>query len=131
MFVCHPENDSDKLDPETTHSEGLATRIYRPQPGPSCQFPEMLSMPGEAIYRGDVTFLLNVKYKGVQFGTPFPSLQCQCTTISEGILEDFRTYTPTPYWLLHHMVIIFHKHFSFGFICTSFLREFFIQSNLL
>ena len=71
MFVCHLENDSDKLDPETAHSEGLGTRIYRPQPGASCQFPEMLSVPGEAIYRGDVPFLLNVNHKGVQFVTPF------------------------------------------------------------
>ena len=72
MFVYYPENDSDKLDPETAHSEGLGTRIYRPQPGASCQFPEMLSVPGEAIYRGDVPFLLNVNHKGVQFVTPFP-----------------------------------------------------------
>ena len=72
MFVCHSENDSDKLDHETTHNEGLGTRFYRPQPGASCQFPEMLSMPGEAIYRGDVPFLLNVNHKGVQFFAPFP-----------------------------------------------------------
>ena len=65
MFVCHLENDSDKPDRETAHSEGLGTRIYRPQPGASCQFPEMLSMPGEAIYRGDVPFLLNVNHKRV------------------------------------------------------------------
>ena len=71
MFVCHPENDSDKLDPKTAHNEGLGTRIYRPQPRASCQFPEMLSVPGEAIYRGDVPFLLNVNHKGVQFVTPF------------------------------------------------------------
>ena len=71
MFVCHPENDSDKFDPETTHTEGVGTRIYRPQPGASCQFPKMLSVPGEAIYRGDVPFLLNVNHKGVQFVTPF------------------------------------------------------------
>ena len=43
MFVCHLENDSDKLDPETAHSEGLGTRIYRPQLGASCQSPDMLS----------------------------------------------------------------------------------------
>ena len=60
----------------------------------------MLSVPEEAVYQGDVPFLLNVNHKGVQFVTPFPSLQWQCTTISEGILEDVRTYTPTPYWLL-------------------------------
>ena len=71
MFVCHLENDSDKLDPETAHSEGLGTRIYRPQPGASYQFPEMLFVPGEAIYRGDVPFLLNVNHKGVQFVTSF------------------------------------------------------------
>ena len=70
MFVCHPENDSDKFDPETAHSEGLGTRIYRPQPGASCQFPT-LSLAREAIYRGDVPFLLNVNHKGVQFVTPF------------------------------------------------------------
>ena len=63
MFVCHPENDFDKLDPETAHSEGLGTRIYWPQPGASCQFPEMLSVPREAIYRGDVPFLLNITIK--------------------------------------------------------------------
>ena len=57
MFVCALENDSDKLDPETGNNEGHGTRIYQPQPGPSCQLPEMLSMPGEAIYRGDVPFL--------------------------------------------------------------------------
>ena len=71
MFVYHLENDSDKLDPETTHSEGLGTRIYWPQPGASYQFPKMLFMPGEAIYQGDVPFLLNVNHKGVQFVTPF------------------------------------------------------------
>ena len=72
MFVrLHSENDSDKLDPETAHSEGLGTRIYRARPRASCQFPEMLSVPGEAIYRGDVPFLLNVNHKGVQFVTPF------------------------------------------------------------
>mgnify|MGYP005822415217 CR=1 FL=1 len=71
MFVCHLENDSDKLDPETAQSEGLGSRIYRPQPGESCQFPKMLSMPGGAIYRGDVSFLLNVNHKGVQFVTHF------------------------------------------------------------
>ena len=60
MFVCHPA----KLHPDSGHSEGLGTRIYRPQP-------EMLSVPGEAIYRGDVPFLLNVNHKGVQFVTPF------------------------------------------------------------
>ena len=32
---------------------------------------DMLSVPGEAIYRGDVPFLLNVNHKGVQFVTPF------------------------------------------------------------
>ena len=72
MFVCHPKNDSDKLDPENSPSVGLGIRIYRPQPGASCQFPEMLSVPREAIYRGDVTFLLNVNHKGVQFFAPFP-----------------------------------------------------------
>ena len=73
MFVrLSFRNDSDKLDPKTAHSEGLGTRIYWPQPGASCQFPEMLSVPGEAIYRGDVPFLLNVNHKGVQFFAPFP-----------------------------------------------------------
>ena len=71
MFVCHPENGSDKLDPETAHSEGLGTIIYWPQPGASYQFPYMFSMRGEAIYREDVPFLLNVNHKGVQFVTPF------------------------------------------------------------
>ena len=56
MFICHPENDSDKLDPETAHSEGLGTRIYRPQPGQSCQFPEMLSVPEEVVHQGYVPF---------------------------------------------------------------------------
>ena len=95
MFVCHSENDSDKLDPETAHSEGLGTRICRPQPGPSFQLPEMLSVPEEVVYQGDVPFLLNVNHKGVQFFAPFPKFTMT------GILEDFRTYTPTPYWLLH------------------------------
>ena len=72
MFVCHSENDSDKPDRETAHSEGLGTRIYQPQLGASCHFPEMLSVPGEAIYQGDVPFLLNVNHKGDQFVTPFP-----------------------------------------------------------
>ena len=72
MFVCHPENDSDELEPASAHSEGLGTRIYRPQSGASCQIPEMLSVPGEAIYRGDAPFLLNVNHKGVQFLVPFP-----------------------------------------------------------
>ena len=71
MFVCHSENDFDKLDPETTHSEGLGTRIYRARPRASYQFPEMLSVPREAIYRCDVPFLLNDNHKGVQFVTPF------------------------------------------------------------
>ena len=71
MFVSHPENDSYKLDPESAHSEDIGTRIYWTQPGASCHFPEMLSMPGEAIYRGDVPFLLNVNHKGVLFVTPF------------------------------------------------------------
>ena len=68
MFVCHPEN----LYPDSTHSEDLDTRICQPQPGPSCQLPDMLSMPEEAVYRGDVPFLLNVNHKGVQFFAPFP-----------------------------------------------------------
>ena len=67
MFVCHLE----KLHPDSAHSEGLGTRICRPQPGPSYQFPAMLSVHQEAIYRGDVPFLLNVNHKGVQFVTPF------------------------------------------------------------
>ena len=67
MFVCHPA----KLHPDSGHSEGLGTRICRPQPGPSFQLPEMLSLPEEALYRGDVPFLLNVNHKGVQFVTPF------------------------------------------------------------
>ena len=75
MFFYQPENDSDKLDLESVDSEGLGTRINWPQPGPSCQLPEMLSVPGEAIYRGDVPFLLNVNHKGVQFVTLFPSLE--------------------------------------------------------
>ena len=68
MFVCHPA----KLHPDSGHSEGLGTRICRPQPGPSCQLPEMLSVPEEAVYQGDVPFLLNVNHKGVQFFAPFP-----------------------------------------------------------
>ena len=91
MFVCHPA----KLHPDYGHSEGLGTRIYRPQPARSCQFPEMLSMHGEDVYRGDVPFLLNVNHKGVQFLHLFLSLQFQCTMISEGTLEDFR-HTPHP-----------------------------------
>ena len=71
MFVCHQENDFNKLDHESTQSVDLGSRIYRPQPGPSCQVPEMLSFPEEAVYRGDVPFLLNVNHKGVQFVTPF------------------------------------------------------------
>ena len=67
MFVCHPA----KLHPDSGHSEGLGTRICRPQPGPSFQLPEMLSVPEEAVYRGDVPFLLNVNHKGVQFVAPF------------------------------------------------------------
>ena len=66
MFVFHPA----KLQPDSRHSEGLDTRICRPQPGPSCQLPEMLSVPKEAVYRGDVPFLLNVNHKGVQFFAP-------------------------------------------------------------
>ena len=71
MFVCHPA----KLHPDSGHSEGLGslgTRICRPQPGPSCQLPEMLSVPEEVVYRVDVPFLLNVNNKGVQFFAPFP-----------------------------------------------------------
>ena len=72
MFVrLSFRNDFNKLDPKTAHSEGLGTRIYQARPGASCQFPEMLSVPGEAIYRGDVPFLLNVNHKGVQFVTLF------------------------------------------------------------
>ena len=71
MFVYHSENDSNKPDRETTHSEGPGTRIYQHRPRASCHFLEMLSVPREAIYRGDVTFLLNVNHKGVQFVTPF------------------------------------------------------------
>ena len=79
MLVCHSENDSDKLDSKIAHSEGLGTRIYRPQPGASCQFPEMLSVPGEAIYQGDVPFLLNVNHKGVQvFLGNFSSTPTSC-----------------------------------------------------
>ena len=100
MFVCHPENDSDRPDRKTAHSEGLGTNIYRPQPGASCQFPKTLSMPGEAIYRGDVPFLLNVNHKGVQFVRPFPSLQWQCTMISEGSFVRFQYIHAPPYWLL-------------------------------
>ena len=65
------QNGSDKVDLETARSEGLGTRIYRPQPGASCQFSDMLYVPGEAIYQCDVPFLLNVNHKGVQFVTPF------------------------------------------------------------
>ena len=36
------------------------------------QFPKMLTMLEEAVYRGDVPFLLNVNHKGVQFLAPFP-----------------------------------------------------------
>ena len=68
MLVCHPA----KLHPDSGHIEGLATRICRPQPRPSSQLPEMLSMPEEAVYQGDVPFLLNVNDKGVQFFAPFP-----------------------------------------------------------
>ena len=64
-----------KLHPDSGHNEGLGTRICRPQPGPSFQLHEMLSVPEEAVYRGDVPFLLNVNHKGVQFLHLFPSLQ--------------------------------------------------------
>ena len=67
------------LHQNSGHSEGFGTRIYRPQPGASCQFPEMLSVPGEAIYRGDVPFLLNVNHKGVQdFLGNFSSTPTSC-----------------------------------------------------
>ena len=135
MFVYHPENDVDKLDPEIAHSEGLGTRISRPQPRASCQFPEMLSVPGKAIYRGDVPFLLNVNHKGVQFVTPFSKFtMTMYYDFWRILLEDFSKYMspfPSLQWqCLIHMVTI-NKHFSFGFICTSFLRELFIHSNLL
>ena len=68
MFVCHLA----KLHPDSAHSEGLGTRICRPQPGPRCQFPEMVSVPEEVVYLFDVPFLLNVNHKGVQFFAPFP-----------------------------------------------------------
>ena len=61
-----------KLHPDSGHSEGLGTRICCPQSGPSFQLPEMLSVPEEAVYQGDVPFLLNVNHKGVQFFAPFP-----------------------------------------------------------
>ena len=100
MFIHHSENDFDKLDPETAHNEGLGTRIYRPQPGASCQFPEMLSVLGEAIYRGDVPFLLNVNHKGVQFVTPFSKFTMTITMISEGSFGGFQYIHAPPYWLL-------------------------------
>ena len=101
MFVCHPENDSDKLDPETAHSEGLGTRFYRRQPGPSFQFPEMLSVPGEAIYRGNVRFLLYVNHKGVQFVTPFSKFtMTMYYDFWRILLEDFSTYMSPPLAIL-------------------------------
>ena len=49
-------------------------------------------MLGEAIYRGDAPFLLNVNHKGVQFvGTFSQVYNDECTTISAGSLEDFST----------------------------------------
>ena len=93
MFVCDHENDSDKLDPEIAHSEGLGTRIYRLQPRASCQFPEMLSVPGEAIYQGDVPFLLNVNHKGVQSVTHFSKFKMTMHyDFLKDFLEDFSTY---------------------------------------
>ena len=68
MFVCHPA----KLHPDSGHSEGLRTIICQAQPGPSCHLPDMLSMPEEVVYRGDVPFLLNVNHKGVKFLAHFP-----------------------------------------------------------
>ena len=132
MFVCHSENDSDKLHPDSGHSDGLGTRICRPQPGPSCQLPEMLSVPEEAINRGDVPFLLNVNHKGVQFFYTFS--QVYNYNVLRFLKEFWRIlgHTPPPHiGCFIYMVTIVHKNFSFGFICTSFLREFFIQSNLL
>ena len=114
MFICHPENEPDKLDNISAHSEGLRSRIYRLQPGQSCQFPEMLSVPGEVIYRGDAPFLLNVNHKGVQFfGTFSQVYNDEYTMISDGILEDFSTLMFFPYsgCLIHKVTI--YMHFSF------------------
>ena len=98
MFICHSKNDSDKPNHETAHSEGLGTRIYRPQPGASCQFLEMLFMPGESIYRGDVPFLLNVNHKGVQFVAPFSKFtMTMYYDFWRILLEYFSTYmSPFP-----------------------------------
>ena len=66
-------------DPATVHSVGLGTRLDRRQPRASCELPGVLSMPGEAIYRGDVPFLLNVNHKGVQvFLGNFSSTPTSC-----------------------------------------------------
>ena len=91
MFVCHPA----KLRPNSRHSEGLGTRICCPQPGPSCQLREMLFVPEEAVYRGDVPFLLNVNHKGVQFVTPFSKFtMTMYYDFWRILLEDFSTYMP-------------------------------------
>ena len=98
MFVCHLA----KFHPDSGHSEGLGTRIYRPQPGPSWQLPDMLFVPEEVVYRGEVPFLLNVNHKGVQFFAPFPKFTM---TMYYDFLRNFGGFqdiTPldTPYWLL-------------------------------
>ena len=127
IFVCHPA----MLHPNSRHSEGLGTRICRPQPGPSSQLPEMLSVPEEVVYRGDVPFLLNVNHKGVQFVTSFSKFTMIMYYDFWRIFGGFQYIHVHPHiGCLIHMVTI-HKHFSFGFICTSFLRELFIHSNLL
>ena len=128
MFVCHPA----KLHPDSRHSEGLGTTICRPQPRPSFQLPEMLSVLEEDVYQGDVPFILNVNHKGIQFFAPFS--QVYHDNVLRFLKEFWRIlgHTPPPHiGCFIHMVTVVHKHFSFGFICTSFLREFFIQSNLL
>ena len=98
MFVCHPA----KLHPDSRHSEDLGTRICQPQPGPSCQLPEMLSVPEEVLYQDDVPLLLNVNHKGVQFVTPFFEVyNDNVLRFLKDFLEDFGTYMLSPpYWLL-------------------------------
>ena len=121
MFICHPA----KLHPDSGHSEGLGTRIRRPQPGPSCQLPEMLSVPEEVVYRGDIPFLINVNHKGVQFFCTFS--QVYNDNVLRFLKEFWRIlgHTPPPHiGCFIHMVTIVHKHFSLDSSVLVFLGNF-------
>ena len=97
MFICHPA----MLHLNSRHNEGLGTRICRPQPGPSYQLPEMLSVPEEFVYQGDVHFLLNVNHKGVQFVTPFSMFTMTMYYDFWSFFWTISVHTcPPPYWLL-------------------------------